>query len=348
MRARQRCLTCWPIGPRDGLRLAMARLVSGLMAALAAGLLAVTPARATDGAPVPARTAAAPAPAHVIDERGRVIALRAVPLRIVSLLPSLTETVCALGACDRLVAVDDFSNWPASVRSLPRVGGLTDARVESIVALKPDLVLAAASTRALERLERLGLNVVALEPTSLEGFRRVSHTLDRLLATGRGEAMLRAVDADLQAAMRDLPAGQRGQSVYFEVGEGPYAASESSFIGELLARVGARNVVPASLGPFPRLNPEFVVRADPQVIMLGEARSQAMAARPGWSTIRAVREQRICRFTPEQADVLVRPGPRLAQGARLMVDCLRAGWKAGPQAARPSASGLSGDAGARR
>ena len=306
------------------LKARLAVMAAILGAVLAASLLAVAPACAADGAPVPARMAAAPAPAHVIDERGRPIALRAVPLRIGSLLPSLTETVCALGACERLVAVDDFSNWPATVRHLPRVGGLTDARVEAIVALKPDLVLAAASTRAIDRLERLGLNVVALEPTSLEGFRRVTHILDRLLATGQGDALLRAVDADLQAATRALPPERRGQRVYFEVGEGPYAASESSFIGELLARVGARNVVPSSLGPFPRLNPEFVVRADPQVIMLGEGRSQTLGTRPGWSAISAVREQRICRFTPQQGDILVRPGPRLAEGARLMVDCLSA------------------------
>ncbi len=328
---RQRCLRDRPRGRRAGMRLAMAWLEPGLpaflaacVAVLGAVLLTGQPVLAADGAAVPARVAGASAPAHVIDERGRVVALRAVPLRIVSLLPSLTETVCALGACERLVAVDDFSNWPSTVRQLPRVGGLTDARVEAIVALKPDLVLAAASTRAIERLERLGLTVVALEPTSLEGFRRVTQTLDRLLATGQGEALLRTVDADLQSAARALPPERRGLRVYFEVGEGPYAASESSFIGELLARVGARNVVPASLGPFPRLNPEFVVRADPQVIMLGEARSQTLGTRPGWSAISAVREQRICRFTPQQGDVLVRPGPRLAEGARLMVDCLNA------------------------
>lgn len=284
--------------------------IAGLCLAMSAGLgsaLAASPA----------------AGGSWVDDRGRSLSLSEAPQRIVSLLPSLTETVCALGACSRLVAVDDFSNWPASVRALPRVGGLEDARIEAIVALRPDLVLAAASTRAIDRLERLGLKVVALEPTSLEGFRRTSLVLDRVLGTGRAAQLLREVDDGLQAAARSVPAQRRGQRVYFEVGEGPYAAGESSFIGELLSRLGAANVVPASLGPFPRLNPEFVVRADPQVIMVGEGTGLDMPARPGWSGIRALREGRVCRFSPQQGDVLVRPGPRMAEGARLMAGCLR-------------------------
>ena len=75
----------------------------------------------------------------VVDDRGAHVQVARPPLRIVSLSPTLTETVCALGACDRLVGVDDWSDWPASVHRLPRVGGLEDARIESIVALQPDL-----------------------------------------------------------------------------------------------------------------------------------------------------------------------------------------------------------------
>jgi iron complex transport system substrate-binding protein len=81
--------------------------------------------------------------------------------------------------------------------------------------------------------------------------------------------------------------------------------------------------VPGELGPFPKLNPEFVVRADPQVIMISDRNSQALKDRPGWDRIRAVRTGRVCMFAPEQGDVLVRPGPRMAEAAQLMVDCLR-------------------------
>ena len=108
-----------------------------------------------------------------------------------------------------------------------------------------------------------------------------------------------------------------------------YAASEASFIGQLLARVGAANVVPGTLGPFPKLNPEFIVRADPQIVMISDRASGDLSARPGWSGLRALREGRVCRFTPAQSDVLVRPGPRMAEGARLMVACIQGRLPAG-------------------
>jgi iron complex transport system substrate-binding protein len=80
--------------------------------------------------------------------------------------------------------------------------------------------------------------------------------------------------------------------------------------------------VPASLGPFPKLNPEFVVRADPDLIMVGDSNAADMVKRPGWAGMRAFRAQRVCAFSPAQSDMLVRPGPRMAEGARLMVQCL--------------------------
>ena len=100
----------------------------------------------------------------VTDDRGVVVALAHPPQRIVSLLPSLTETVCALGQCQRLVGVDRYSNYPDAVRSLPLVGGGLDPNIEAIVALKPDLVLMATSTPVIDRLHSLGIAVLALEP----------------------------------------------------------------------------------------------------------------------------------------------------------------------------------------
>jgi len=249
------------------------------------------------------------------------------PRRIVSMLPSLTEVVCELGACARLVGVDDYSNWPEAVRALPHVGGLEDANVEAIVALRPDLVLMPESSRALERLRSLGLPVVVLEPRNLADLRRVLLEVAARIGSPDGQRVWERIESEVDAAARELPAHLRGTRVYFEVNSGPYAASESSFIGELLARIGAANVVPGSLGPFPKLNPEFVVRADPQVIMVSDRNAQALGSRPGWSRIQAVRNGRVCLFTPQQGDVMVRAGPRTAQAARLMVRCISGSLK---------------------
>jgi iron complex transport system substrate-binding protein len=260
---------------------------------------------------------------QAVDDRGLALELLQPPRRIVSLLPSLTEVVCELGACDRLVGVDNFSNWPPQVRKLPRLGGLEDANIETIVSLKPELVLMGYSTRSMARLEKLGIKVMALEPETLSDLSRVWSQVGRVLGAGDARQLWDRVQSDLDAATRELPASLRGTTVYFEVNSGPYAASEASFIGELLARIGAANVVPGRLGPFPKLNPEFVVRADPQVIMISDYNAQALKDRPGWDRISAVRAGRVCMFSPEQGDVLVRPGPRVADAARLMVDCLR-------------------------
>ena len=260
---------------------------------------------------------------QLTDDRGVKIELAAPPQRIVSLLPSLTESVCELDACERLVGVDRYSNWPASVRALPQLGGGIDPNVEAIVALKPDVVLLARSSRVIERLEALGLKVVVLEPQTHADVHRVLGKVGQLLGSTEAERVWRGIDAAVAAAAQALPAGARGTRVYFEVNNAPYAASESSFIGETLARLGARNIVPAALGPFPKLNPEYVVRADPELIMVGERSAQGLEQRPGWGAIRAVRAGRICRFTAEQSDVLVRAGPRMAEAARLMAQCLK-------------------------
>ncbi|RYZ12844.1 MAG: ABC transporter substrate-binding protein [Comamonadaceae bacterium] len=258
----------------------------------------------------------------VVDDRGIVVSLPQPPQRIVSLLPSITESVCALGGCGRLVGVDRYSNWPASVRTLPQLGGGIDPNVEAVFAQKPDLVLLAKSSRVTERLEALGLKVLVLEPKSHADMRRVLEKLGQVLGTDDALRVWRAIDASVSAAAQSMPDSVRKLRVYYEVNSGPYAAGESSFMGETLARLGAKNIVPAALGPFPKINPEFVVRANPDVIMVSERSAQGMEQRPGWAAIRAVRDGRICRFKAEDTDVLVRPGPRMGEAARIMAQCL--------------------------
>ena len=267
-------------------------------------------------------------PAHalqVTDDRGVAVTFLQTPQRIVSMLPSLTESVCAMEQCPRLVGVDRYSNYPASVKALPVLGGGLDPNIEGIVALKPDVVLVAVSSRVSSRLESLGLKVVALETNTHADVRRVLQTLGVLLDVHESQGadrLWRIIDSSMSAAAQSLSAKARNTRVYFEVNRGPYAAGESSFIGETLTRLGVKNVVPASLGTFPQLNPEFVVRANPDLIMTGNQSMQAMAPYPGWGSIKAVKEQRICVFGVNESDVVVRPGPRMAEAARIMASCI--------------------------
>lgn len=265
---------------------------------------------------------------NVVDDRGVSVSLSAPPSRIVTLLPSLTETVCELGACSRLVGTDRYSNHPAAVRSLPKTGGLDDANVEMIVSLRPDVVLLAVSSRVIDRLEGLGLKVVALEPKTYEDVRRVAGKVSQVLGQGRaGERLWARLEAQVAEAARSVPASARGLSVYYEIDSAPYAAGESSFIGHTLSRLGAVNIVPVKLGPFPKLNPEYVVRADPQVIMVSAKGGLDLSSRPGWSRIRAIKSGHVCTFSGEQGDVMSRPGPRMGEAARIMADCLKGSVK---------------------
>lgn len=260
------------------------------------------------------------------DDRGRPVAMAQPPQRIVSLLPSLTETVCALGACDKLVGVDRYSNWPKTLQStLPVLGGGLDPNVEAIVALKPDVVLLSNSSRVVERLEALGLRTVALEPRTQADVHRVLHSIGMLLGLPPAQGAEREwqrLQAGVDAAAQSVPAAVHGARVYFEVSRGPYAAGPSSFIGELLARMHVDNVVPAEMGPFPRLNPEFILRARPDVILMGNYSMQLAHAYPGWTSLEAVKHRRVCAFNAEESTTVVRPGPRMDEAARIIARCL--------------------------
>ena len=288
-------------------------------------LCRVTLAWALAAALLPLGLARAAGPS-VTDDRGQTVTLAAPAQRIVTLLPSLAETVCELGACARIVGVDRYTRWPAALQGVPRVGGGLDPDIEAIVALKPDLVLAATSARAATRLQALGVPVVALEPRSLADTRRTLLTVARLLGLPEADG-LRAwlrLETVMGQAAQSIPPRARGARVYFEVSSAPHAAGEASFIGELLAKLGARSVVPASMGAFPRVATEFVLQADPDVVMVGDELFTGLGHRPGWNGLRALREQRVCVFRPEQADILVRAGPRLGEAARLIAGCLAA------------------------
>lgn len=268
--------------------------------------------------------AGAAEPIVVRDDRGNELRLERPPQRIVSMLPSLTESIWVLGGGSRLVGVDRYTSWPAELAGLPRLGGLDDAHIEAIAALKPDLVLASSSSRAMDRLEALGLRVLRLKSETHADVRRSLELLARLLGTPEeGARVWVRLTREIDAAAARVPPAWRGRRAYFEIGGGPYAAGTSSFIGESLFRLGLLNVVPADLGPFPKLNPEFVVRARPDVLMGVQHEQAGMARRPGWTALPAVQGQRLCGWGNADYEMLIRPGPRMGEAAGLLADCLQ-------------------------
>lgn len=257
------------------------------------------------------------------DDRGATHRFERSPQRIVTLLPSLTETVCSLGACARLVGVDRFSNSPQQVQALPKLGGLEDAQVERIAALKPDVVLAAPSARVIDRLDGLGLKVVIVDAKTHADVQRSLVVIATLLGTpAEADRAWASIQKSMDEAAARVPAGVRGQTVYFEIDPTPYAAGAGSFIGETLQRLHMRNVIAPALGPFPRLNPEYVVKLRPDIIMAAQRNLDEMPRRPGWASLPALAHRRSCGFELAHYEVLIRPGPRMGEAALQLADCL--------------------------
>ena len=257
----------------------------------------------------------------VKDDRGVEVLLKNPAQRVVSMLPSLTESVCSLGKCSVLVGVDRFSNWPKSVDALPRLGGIADANIEGIVRLKPDLVLVEKSSPLIARLQSLGISVMAFDVQTMADVQRTLRKLDVVLGSTESGAVWERIQLDIARASRTLSPSQKAARVYFEVNSAPFAAGKTSFIGELLDRLGMQNIASEKMGAYPKINPEFVVQSKPDLIMTTEASPKQLAQRPGWKSIPAIQANRVCFFSAAQGDVLVRPGPRMGDAASLMADC---------------------------
>ena len=293
--------------------------LTGLLALVGLAWMWAAQAAGADAAGGPARS--------VVDDRGQALALPARVVRLVSLSPTLTESVCVLGACDRLVGVDRFSNWPESVTKLPRLGSLGSFNVEAVAALRPDLVLLAGDGPLVKQLERLGVPVLVLSP---QRHADVARTLERLarvlgLPPARAQQVWEDIRRELHDLAESLPARDRGLRTWVEIDPAPWLAGPDSFLGETLTLLRLANVVPAGSAPFVPMSREWALQADPQLFVISDPQRQGLAAlraRPGWSRLPALREGRVCLFDGPDLDALVRPGPRLAEGARLLRDCV--------------------------
>ncbi len=261
-------------------------------------------------------------PLTLTDDLGRSVTIEAEPQRVVTLMPSHTETVCAMGACGRLVGRDRFSNFPAEVLDLPDLGSPFSADLEAIVALEPDLVLVDEFSGVAASLEVLGLTVYAGTPQTLDEV-LVNFTLVGKMLNRETEAALLSdrVRGEI-AALEDLVLDQPSPRVYLELDATPYSVGPDSFIGILMVKAGGANIVPPTMGDFPQLDPEFVVISDPEVIVLMDAPfGESLATireRPGWTSLTAIRLQRVAELESAQVDILSRPGPRVAEAVRLL------------------------------
>lgn len=268
-------------------------------------------------------------PLTIRDQLGVMLTLTGPPKRIVSMIPSDTETVCALGACDRLVGVDALSDWPATVASLPRLGDANDPNLERLVALKPDLVLTDEYSGLADRVRRLGIPVYAGTPQTYAQALDFLEAMGRLLDRQAAAAVVRGHIEGQVAAVASEVAGLPPVSVFVELDGTPYSVGPTSYLGTLLAKAGGRTIVRASMGQYPQVDPEFVVQQDPQVVLLMDApygeTVAAAEARPGWAGLSAVKSGRVVALDLRQVDLLSRAGPRMGDAVSLLARLLHPG-----------------------
>jgi iron complex transport system substrate-binding protein len=247
------------------------------------------------------------------------------PQRVITLLPPLTEIVCALHECARLVATDRYSDWPESVKTLPKTGGLDDPQIEQILLLKPDVVILAHAAQVENRLRALGVPTFEVKTETYTDLSRTVAAIGLLLGVPeRAAEVRRDIERSLATAVEAAKLSLNGRTplVYYEVDNGPYSAGPDSFIGWMLNQLHAQNIVTADLGPFPRLNPEYVVVHNPDVIFASPTEAPNLGHRAGWDHIRAVKENRICTYPRAVQDTIEHAGPRMPEGLRALADCL--------------------------
>jgi iron complex transport system substrate-binding protein len=283
--------------------------------------------------PAPA-TGAAPTPVGVTltDGLGRKVTLAAPPKRIISLAPSNTEILFAVGAGAQVVGRDDLSDYPAEVKSLPSVGGnMGNLNLEQITKLQPDLVLAAEinSPEQVKSMENLKLTVFYLNnPKDLNGLYINLDTVAKL--TGH-EEQARTLDASLRqrvtAVQNTLQNATSRPKVYYEIdgtdASKPWTAGPGTFIDQLLQRAGAQNVGDSLSGGYAQISLEELLVQNPDVILLGDAAYgttvEQVGKRPGWEAINAVKNGRILTFDD---NLVSRPGPRLVDGLETLAKLL--------------------------
>ena len=283
-------------------------------AAFAACLSSAAPLRAQSGSAVPATPTAF---REVTDEAGRTVRVPQPVRRIVSLAPSLTETVYALGLQDRLVGDTDYCDYPADAQKKTKVGGGINPSLEKIVALHPDLVLVTKGFNRLETvhsLDTLGISSYATDPHTVDQIITSSKNLaDVLGAPERGAAVagdMRHRLAQLQERIGALPA----KRVLFAVWTEPLISiGKGTFIADALRRAGAVSIVDSSQD-WPQVNLEEVARLQPDYLVFAASHSETaprqietLASLPGWRIIDAVRNHRYAVIS----DAVNRPAPRI-------------------------------------
>jgi iron complex transport system substrate-binding protein len=276
------------------------------------------------GSTASARSSASASFPVVIGTGARAVTIPSEPRRIVSLSPTATEMLFAIGAGDQVVAVDDQSNYPAQAPTTKLSG--YEPNAEAIAGYDPDLVVYANDLGDVApALAELG--VPALMEPAAASLRDAYAQIDELgRATGHesnARALVSQMRARIARIVASVPTSARGLTYYHELDDTYYSVTSKTFIGRVYALFGLRDIAdaaaPAASG-YPQLSPEYILRADPDLIFLADTKCcgqspRTVARRPGWQQIAAVRTHAVVALDD---DVASRWGPRIVDFVRVV------------------------------
>jgi len=266
---------------------------------------------------------------RVVDGLGREVVLDVAAEKIISLAPSNTEILFAIGAGDQVIGRDEFSDYPADVVDLPSIGGgFGDYNLEAIVDLEPDLVLAAEinTPEQVKALSDLGLTVYLLaNPTSLdEMYVNLLIVAELSGHFEEAEELVRELKERVAAVDEKVASAQEILSTFYELDatdpSAPWTAGAGTFIDTLITQAGGENIASDLEGQYLQLSIEEILVRDPKIILLGDAAygitPDSITERSGWSNLDAVKNNRIYAFDD---NLVSRPGPRLVDGLEQLV-----------------------------
>ncbi len=274
-----------------------------------------------------ASAAAVMFPVTITDFQNRSITLPKRPERIVSIGPSITEFLFALGAGPRVAGVDDFSDEPAAAKQLEKVGAIK-VNFEKVVSLRPDLVLSVKfSDGTIEKLAGAGLAVLVVDPQTIGDVARTAILLGRAVGSD-GDAMARDIQKRVDDVRAKTSAGPTRPRVYHEIDASDptkiFTVGPGSYIQDLIEIAGGQNIAARATSAYPQLSAEEILRSDPEIIVLAaadySAKPEQVAARAGWSAIAAVKSNRVVTIAP---NLVNRPGPRVGEAAEAYARLVR-------------------------
>lgn len=259
-------------------------------------------------------------PAALSDDMGRSVSLDKVPSRIISLAPSITEILYALGLGDKVVGVDDYSDYPKEATAKPKMGApFPGFNMETIVSQSPDVILSVRG-EYVSQLEARGFKVIVLQPKDFDGILANIRLVGRLTGSEKKAEDLTSQLAKRVSQVKETAVKATSRpKVFYEIDATdptkPWTAGPGSFIHDMITMAGGENVAAKAAKDYVQMSAEEIINLDPEIILLGDTKYgttlESVVRRPGWDRMAAVKKAALI---PIEPDLTSRPGPRIVDG----------------------------------